>query len=91
MSRCSGKQADERNRQVTFKNCAPYTDYVSEISNTEVDKSKGLNVLVPMCNLIEYSNNFAKTGSLWQYRKDDNIRVSELSKFKAIVYVSLML
>ena len=41
---------------------------------------------MPMCNLIEYSDNYAKaTGSLWQYFRDDpndNLAESESFKFK---------
>ena len=41
---------------------------------------------MPMYNLIEYSNNYAKTsGSLWQYYRDDpknNIVQSESFKSK---------
>ena len=30
------------------------------------------NIVMPMHNLIEYSDNYSKTsGSLWQYYKDD--------------------
>ena len=39
-------------------------------------------------NLIEYSNNYAKTESFWQYPKDvpsDPVTYSELFKFKAII------
>ena len=28
------KQTDERNKGVIFKNCAPFTDCISEINNT---------------------------------------------------------
>ena len=41
---------------------------------------------MPMCNLIEYSDNYAKTsGSLWQYCRDepnDNLTNSESLKSK---------
>ena len=41
---------------------------------------------MPMCNLIEYSDNYSKTsGSLWQYYKDDpndNLANSESFKYK---------
>ena len=30
----------ETNKQVIFKNCAPFTDYISEINNTEIDNAK---------------------------------------------------
>ena len=37
----------------------------------QIDNSKDINIVMPMYNLIEYSDNYAKTtGSLWQYCKD---------------------
>ena len=54
-----------------FKNCAPFTDCISKINNTQVDHVKDIDVVMPMYNLIEYSENYSKTpGSLWQYCKD---------------------
>ena len=32
--------ADRNNKQVIFKNCAPFTDCICEINNTHVDKTK---------------------------------------------------
>ena len=54
------RQVDERGKEVIFKNCALFTDYVSKINNTQVDNAKDLNVVMLMCNLIECSNNYAK-------------------------------
>ena len=79
------KRFDERNKGVIFKNCAPFTDCISEINNTQIDNVQDLNVVMPMYNLIEYSNNYSKTsGSLWQYYRDDpnDIVHSESFKFK---------
>ena len=57
--------------KVIFKNCAPFTNCISEINNTQVDNAKDIDIVMPMYNLIEYSDNYAKaTGSLWQYCKD---------------------
>ena len=59
------------NKIVIFKNCAPCTNYRSEINNTQVDNAKDLDIVMPMYNLIEYSDNYSKTyGRLWQYCKD---------------------
>ena len=61
---------------VIFKNCAPFTNCISEINNTQVDNAKDINIVMPMYNLIEYSDNYAKTsGSLWQYCKDIPARI----------------
>ena len=76
------KQLDERNKGTIFKNCAPFTDCISKINNTQTD----LHFVMSMYNLIEYSNNYLKTSeSLWQYYRDDpndNIVESESLKFK---------
>ena len=40
---------------------------------------------MPMYNLIEYSDNYSKTGCLWQYYRDDpndNVTQSESFKYK---------
>ena len=63
--------ANNSNKKVIFKNCAPFTNCISEINNTQVDNAKDIDIVMPMYKLIEYSDNFAKTsGSLWQYCKD---------------------
>ena len=80
------RQADERNKGVAFKNCAPLTNCISEINNTQVDNANNIDIVMPMYNLIEYSDNYAKTsGSLWQYFRDepnDNLEDSESFKSK---------
>ena len=66
-----GVAVNNTNKKVIFKNCAPFTNFISEINNTQIDNAKDIDIVMPMYNLIEYSNNYAKTkGSLWQYCKD---------------------
>ena len=78
------RRLDERNKGVIFKNCAPFTECISDINNTQIDNAKYIDVVMPMYNVIEYSNNYLKTsGSLWQYYRDDpkdNITQSESFK-----------
>ena len=63
--------ANNTNKKVICKNCAPFTNCISEINNTQIDNAKDIDTVMPMYNLIEYSDNYAKTtGSLWQYCKD---------------------
>ena len=82
----AARQADERDKGVAFKNCAPFTNCISEINNTQVDNAKDIDIVMPMYNLTEYSDNYAKTtGSLWQYFRDepdDNKEYSESFKSK---------
>ena len=63
--------ANNTNKNVVFKNCAPFNNCISEINNTQVDNAKDIDIVIPMYNLLQYSDNYSKTcGSLWQYCKD---------------------
>ena len=54
-----------------FKNCAPFTYYIKR-SNKEIDQAKIIDLVMPMYNLIQYSDYYSKTsGSLWQYYRDE--------------------
>ena len=58
--------------KLVVKHCAPFTDCISEINNTQIDNAKDINVVMPIYNLIEYSNNYSNgSGSLWQHYKDE--------------------
>ena len=82
----AAKRLDERNKGVIFKNCAPFTKCISRINNKDIDNAQDIDIVMPMYNLIEYSDSYSKkSGSLWQYYKDDpsnNIADSESFKFK---------
>ena len=63
--------ANNTNKKVIFKNCAPFTNRISEIHNTQIDNAKDIDIIMSMYNLTEYSGNYSKTsGSLWQYCED---------------------
>ena len=69
----AARQADERDKGVTFKNCVPFTKCISRTNNTgiDIDTAQDNDIVMPMYNLIEYSDNYSKTsGSLWQYYRD---------------------
>ena len=66
-----GAAANNTNKKVIFKNCAPFTNCISKINNTEIDNAEYIDIVMPMYNLTEYSDNYSKTpGSLWQYCKE---------------------
>ena len=41
----AARQADERDKGVAFKNCAPFTNCISEINNAQVDNAKDILIL----------------------------------------------
>ena len=60
------------NIQVVFKNCALFVNCITKLNNTQLVNSKGINVVMPMYNLIEFSGSYSKTsGGLWQYYRDE--------------------
>ena len=86
----AAKRLDERNKGVIFKNCAPFTECISRINNTDMDNAQDINIVMPMYNLIEYSDNYSKTsGSLWQYCKDDpNNHIMQSESFKSKITIT---
>ena len=59
--RKEGDNPNNANKEVVFENCAPFIDCINEINNTEIDNVKDIDVVVPMYNLIEHSNNYSKS------------------------------
>ena len=44
------------NKIVIFKNCAPFTNCIGETNNKQVDDAQGIDIVMSMYNLIEYSD-----------------------------------
>ena len=67
----AGAAANNTDNKVIFKNCAPFTNCISKINDTQIDNAESIDIVMPMYNLIEYSDNYSKTsGGLWQYWKE---------------------
>ena len=43
---------NNRNKKIIFKNCAPFTNCISEINNTQIDNAKDIDIMMLMYNLI---------------------------------------
>ena len=83
-------RADEREKGVIFKTCAPFTKCISSINNTQIDNAEYVDVVMPMYNLIEYSDNYSKTsGRLWQfYRVEPNDNITESGAFRCQIKIT---
>ena len=61
----AGAAANNTNKKVIFRNCAPFIKCISKINKTQIDNAEYIDTVMPMYNLIEYSDNYSKTsGSL---------------------------
>ena len=78
---------DRNNKQAMFKNCAPFTDCITELNSAKVANKRNLDVVLPIYSFIEYSDNSSNTsGSLYQLCRDkpNNIMTDSKSfKFKS--------
>ena len=96
------KLFDIRNRFLSFKNNAPFTNCISKINNVLIDNAQDVDVVMPMYNLLVYSKNYRKTtGGLWNYYRDepnnpptadynaDPITNSELFECKSIIQMQI--
>ena len=55
---------------VAFKKCAPFTRCVTHINDEHVETAENLDIIMPMYNLIEHSDNYAdSSGRLYQFKR----------------------
>ena len=58
------------NTKVAFKNCAHFRKCVIDIYDEHVETAENLDIIMPMYNLFEYSDNYSDTNeSLWQFKR----------------------
>ena len=65
-------EINRRNRPLILKNNAPFVSCIIKINNELIEDAEDLDVVMPMYNLLEYSQNYRKTiGSLYNYYRDE--------------------
>ena len=63
---------NDKNKNIISKSCAPFTECINEINNKKTDHAKDNDVVIPLYNLIKYSENYSKLSeNLWRYCKDE--------------------
>ena len=85
---------DIRDRPLVLKNNSLFISCISKINNELIENAEDLDIVMPMYNLLEYSQNYRKTtGSLFNYYRDElsddaddnnspNIKVINSKSFK---------
>ena len=64
--------ANKKNKNLAFKNNAPFINCLLKINGVKIDNAEDLDVVIPKYNFFEYSKNYRKrTGSLWNYYRDE--------------------
>ena len=83
--------AANANTRLAVKNCVPFTKCNLEINDEHIDTVENLDIVMPMYNLIEYSDNYQdSSATLYQYKRDEppkanainDLTTNNLSSFK---------
>ena len=61
----AGAAVNNINKKAVFKNCDPFTSYITKINNTQVGYTEDIDIIMSMYNYLKTS------GSLWQYYRDE--------------------
>ena len=57
--------------ETNLKNNASFISRISKISNTFIDNAEDFGIVMSICSLLEYSDNYSMTsGTLWNHYKD---------------------
>ena len=51
----AANENDKAEKNVIFKNNAPFRSLISKINSALIDNTEDLNIVIPMYNLLEYS------------------------------------
>ena len=72
-NKCYSTNANnKRNKKLAFKNIDPFRLCISKINKTLIDSAEDSDIVMPMYNLLEYSDNHSTTlESLWNYYRDE--------------------
>ena len=70
-------------KEVVFKNFDPVTDSICEINNTPIYNIKHIDVIMSMCKLKEYCNNYSKDQKVY-------LNTVDMSQFSLILVLMLI-
>ena len=77
---------------MAFKNCAPFRTCDVTINDEHVEKAEDLDIVMPMYNLLEYSDNYQdSTGSLYQFKRDEPPDNNVANDATSLVYKSKLI
>ena len=64
-------EGSNENTKVALRNWAPFTRSLTHIYDEHIDTADNIDIIMPVYNLIGYSDNYSDTyGRLWQFKRD---------------------
>ena len=68
----AANENDKDEKNVAFIDNAPFRSCISKINSALIDNVEDLDIVMPMYNLSEYSQNYSMTSeNLWNYYRDE--------------------
>ena len=68
----NANENDKAEKNVAFKYNASFRSRILKFNSTIIENAEDLDTVMPMYNLLEYSQNYSMTsGNLWSYYRDE--------------------
>ena len=68
----AANENDKVQKNVAFKNNAPFRSCISKINSTLIENAEDLDIVMLIYDLLEHSKNYSvASGSLWNYYRDE--------------------
>ena len=73
-----GAAANNTNKKVIFKDCAPFTNCISEINNMQIDDAKDIDIVMPMYDANNLTDSFNFKAKITSQTGDDGTKDVEI-------------
>ena len=84
-----GAAANNTNKKVIFKNCAPFTNCITDINNTQIDNAKDIDIVMPMYNLNVQQEVYGNIVKIYQLEMPIIIILLFLQRVILLIHLSL--
>ena len=74
----AANEIDKAEKNVAFKNNASLRSRISKINSILTGNAEDIDIIMPMYNLLEYSQNYSMTSeNLWNYHRDQIVNIND--------------
>ena len=78
----ASNENDKAQKNVIFKNSSPFRSCKTRTNSTFIENAVDLDIVMPVLNLLEYSQHYSMTsGRLWNYYRDE---IDDIEDFQMV-------
>ena len=89
LSAAAANENDKAEKDVAFKNNAPFRSCISKINNPLIDNAEDPDIVMSMYNLLEYTDSYLMTSRrFWNYNRDKSNYIDDNASESGIFELS---